>query len=113
MIDPYTDKEGNSYEKTQIIMWLGTSKTSPITRNYLDETHLSNNIALKRSIDGIKDQLREEQLRITTQIMAPELKEFTEILLSYVNNEISENEYNGLIEKPYNKLVKTLEEMSQ
>ena len=42
-----------------------------------------------------------------------ELQEYTEIYLSYVNNEISENEYNGLIEKPYNKLVKTLEEMSQ
>jgi hypothetical protein len=42
-----------------------------------------------------------------------ELQEFTEIFLSRVNNEISENEYNGLIEKPYNKLVKTLEEMSQ
>jgi hypothetical protein len=42
-----------------------------------------------------------------------ELQVFTSIYLSYVNNEISENEYNGLIEKPYNKLVKTLEEMSQ
>ena len=38
MKEPVSDKEGNSYEKTQIIMWLGTSKTSPITRNYLDET---------------------------------------------------------------------------
>jgi len=42
-----------------------------------------------------------------------ELKEFTEVLLSYVNNEIPENEYNELIEKSYNKLIKIVEEMNQ
>jgi hypothetical protein len=92
MINPVTDKEGNTYEKTQILEWITHNKTSPITRNYLDETHLSDNIALKRSINGIKDQLREEQLSITTQIMTPELKEFTEFyedikLNSYFHND--------------------------
>ena len=42
-----------------------------------------------------------------------ELQEFTEIYLSHVNNEISENEYNELIEKSLNKLIKTEKEMSQ
>jgi|APSaa5957512493_1039668.scaffolds.fasta_scaffold53725_2 hypothetical protein len=42
-----------------------------------------------------------------------ELQEVTEIHWSYVNNEISENEYNELIEKSFKKLIKTEEEMIQ
>ena len=42
-----------------------------------------------------------------------ELQGFTRIYLSYVNNEISENEYNELIEKSLKILIKTEKEMSQ
>ena len=78
MNNPVTDKEGNSYEKTEIIKWIEINKTSPVTRNYLDKTHLSDNLALKRSINNVKDQLHEDQLRIDSRISEIELKSFTD-----------------------------------
>ncbi len=80
MEDPVTDKEGNSYEKSQILQWLTHNKTSPITRNSLHEADLSDNPALKRSIESIKDQLQEDQLKIDSQISEKELKPFTDSL---------------------------------
>ena len=68
MLDPVTDNEGNSYEKSKIFEWISKKKTSPLTRNFLDETHLTENEALKRSIESIKDQLREDQLKIDTVV---------------------------------------------
>ena len=80
MEDPVTDKEGNSYEREQIMEWLKIKKNSPVTRNYLDETHLSENPALKRSIESVKEQLQEDQLHINTQLSEVELKPFTDTL---------------------------------
>ena len=80
MNDPVTDREGNSYEREKILEWLQIKKNSPITRNYLDETHLSENPALKRSIDSVKEQLQEDQLHIDSQLSEVELKPFTDSL---------------------------------
>ena len=43
MEDPVTDKEGNSYEKSQIEEWLKHKQTSPITRKPLYIIDLSPN----------------------------------------------------------------------
>ena len=80
MVYPVTDKEGNSYEREQIMEWIQSNKTSPITRNYLDESHLSPNLALKRSIEAVKDQLHVDQMRIDSQITDLELKPFQDCL---------------------------------
>ena len=60
--------------------WLKIKKNSPVTRNYLDETHLSENPALKRSIESVKEQLQEDHLHIDTQLSEVELKPFTDTL---------------------------------
>ena len=80
MNDPVTDKEGNTYEKLEILKWILRNKTSPITRNYLDKTHLTNNKALKRSIESIKDKIHSDQLKIDSQLASAELKQFTKCL---------------------------------
>tara|TARA_B100000214_G_C23971780_1_gene630537 strand:- start:96 stop:2414 length:2319 start_codon:yes stop_codon:yes gene_type:complete len=74
--EPVTDEEGNTYEKGKIIEWLERSKTSPITRAYLDISLLSDNISMKRSIQTIREKLQEEQLKIDARIVSPELKGF-------------------------------------
>lgn len=51
MIDPYIDKEGNSYEKKSIFRWLQTNATSPLTRTPLTIKDLIPNRALKDLID--------------------------------------------------------------
>jgi len=79
MVDPVTDKEGNSYEKSQIEEWLRHNQTSPITRNNLTVEDLSPNPALQRSIESIRDQLKEDQLRLATEELAPAIQKFTEI----------------------------------
>ena len=55
MTDPVIDNEGNSYEKLAIINWLENHSTSPITRNYLDKTHLKPNRALLDAIETYKN----------------------------------------------------------
>uniref|UniRef100_A0A6C0F4U2 U-box domain-containing protein n=1 Tax=viral metagenome TaxID=1070528 RepID=A0A6C0F4U2_9ZZZZ len=52
MRDPVVDKEGNSYERDDIMDWLQISRTSPITRNDLTPGDLVPNRALKDAIDA-------------------------------------------------------------
>jgi hypothetical protein len=66
--NPVTDHEGNSYEKSEILKWISTNKTSPLTRSYLDESLLHDDICLKRNIDSIREKLTEEQLKIDSRI---------------------------------------------
>lgn len=51
MSDPVVDREGCTYERSAILKWLRTNPTSPITRNALDESHLSTNFKVKECID--------------------------------------------------------------
>ena len=39
MLDPVMDREGNTYERTSIEQWLSGHNTSPITRNYLNNSN--------------------------------------------------------------------------
>lgn len=51
MKDPTVDNEGNSYEETAIKEWLRYNNSSPITRNFLEESHLKPNRSLKDAIE--------------------------------------------------------------
>ena len=51
MIEPVSDKYGHSYEKSELLRWLESSQTSPMTRGPLTIQDLSDNLSLKRSID--------------------------------------------------------------
>lgn len=50
-VDPVQDKEGNTYERACIELWLQSNRTSPITRNRLTVHDLSPNRALRNAID--------------------------------------------------------------
>ncbi len=52
MKDPYSDSDGNSYEKEAIFNWVNIHHTSPITRNPLTIDSLVPNRALKDLIDN-------------------------------------------------------------
>lgn len=54
MSEPVQDPEGNIYEKSEIIKWLKQIQISPITNNYLSDTQLIPNRALKDAIDDFK-----------------------------------------------------------
>ena len=56
MDNPVIDNDGNSYDKSSILEHLKRKKESPLTRNYMDETHLAPNRALKDAIDLWKSQ---------------------------------------------------------
>ena len=54
MKEPVIDNEGNSYDRDAIINWLQNNNTSPITRNYLHQSHLKPNRALADAIEIFK-----------------------------------------------------------
>ena len=97
MVDPISDPEGNSYEKSQITEWLRISKTSPITRSYLDTSLLKENIPLRKSIESIRDKLQEDQLKIDSQISESQMKPYVDSLDSiglntyYLDNKLFVN----------------------
>eukprot|EP01035_Chromulina_nebulosa_P019500 gene19500-25391_t len=51
MVDPVIDREGNTYERKQIVEWIKLHNSSPITRNPLTVTDLAPNRALKTAIE--------------------------------------------------------------
>lgn len=74
--DPVSDNAGHTYEKSSILRWLETKKESPITREYLNQSMLTDNTALKRSIDSIRDRLQRDQLKISSRIMEETLEPY-------------------------------------
>ena len=66
--EPLTDPEGHTYEESQILQWLSTNQTSPVTRSTLLPSQLKKNIAMKRSIESIRERLTEDQLRIDSRV---------------------------------------------
>ena len=66
--NPVSDPAGHTYERESIITWLSTKKESPITREYLDPSMLSDNTALKRSIDSIRDKIQSDQLKVDSRL---------------------------------------------
>ncbi len=51
MSDPYSDSDGNTYEKDSIFKWVNQYHNSPITRNPMSISSLTPNRALKELID--------------------------------------------------------------
>ena len=94
MLEPVSEPEGHTYEKSQILTWLSTSKTSPITRSPLKKEDLTDNIAMKRSIESIREKLTEDQLKIDSilseEVMAPYVSKIGELKLTsyYMNNQL-------------------------
>lgn len=50
MADPVSTCDGHSYERTSIAKWLQRNKTSPVTGDVLSTTNLTDNHALRNSI---------------------------------------------------------------
>ena len=71
--DPVSEPSGHTYERVSILTWLEKKKESPITREYLEESMLTENIGMKRSIVSIRDKLQSDQLKIDSQVMGEKL----------------------------------------
>ena len=80
MTDPVSEPDGHTYERSAIIKWLSKNNTSPMTRSILSVCALKPNIALKKSIDSIREKLSEEQLKIKSKLLDEDLKEFHKTL---------------------------------
>eukprot|EP00521_Asterionellopsis_glacialis_P014571 CAMPEP_0195293276 /NCGR_PEP_ID=MMETSP0707-20130614/12087_1 /TAXON_ID=33640 /ORGANISM="Asterionellopsis glacialis, Strain CCMP134" /LENGTH=289 /DNA_ID=CAMNT_0040353953 /DNA_START=202 /DNA_END=1071 /DNA_ORIENTATION=+ len=52
MMDPVLDREGNTFEREAVVAWLQKNKTSPISREPLNESMLVPNIALREMISS-------------------------------------------------------------
>ena len=97
MKEPVLGKDGHSYEKSEILRWLSQNSTSPMTREPLREEELVDNLPLKRSIEEIRDRLKEEQLKIESlvseEVMVPFISALDEIKLNsyYLDNKLFVN----------------------
>ena len=80
MVNPVSEPNGHSYEKESILRWLSTKEESPITREPLQESQLTDNIALRRSIETIREKLTEDQFKVDSRISELELKPFIDTL---------------------------------
>ena len=78
--DPVSEPSGHTYERDSIVRWLQTKKESPLTREYLDESKLTDNIAMKRSILSIRDKIQSDQLKIDSQVMDAKLSPYKDLL---------------------------------
>jgi len=56
MNDPVVGSDGRTYQRSSILEWFNHSKTSPFTRQYMDETHLIPNIDLRSQIQEALDK---------------------------------------------------------
>jgi len=80
LVDPVTDPAGHTYEKNSILKWLEVKNVSPLTQTPLYEQDLTDNIAMKRSIDSIRDKLQSDQLKVESTIMDTKLAPYKEKL---------------------------------
>lgn len=80
MNDPVTEPDGHTYERKAIMKWLSKNKTSPMSRSPLYEKDLFTNIPFKKTIDSMREKLSEDQLKIDSQLLDEDLKEFNDKL---------------------------------
>ena len=73
MSDPVSEPDGHTYERSAIIKWLSKNNTSPMTRGGLCVSALKENIALKKSIESIREKLTEEQLKNKSKLLEEDL----------------------------------------
>lgn len=88
MTEPVSEASGHTYEKDQIMRWLQTKQTSPMTNLPLHIADLTPNLAMKRSIESLRHKLHQDQLKIDSRIALHESKEFIDSL-----DEITVNTY--------------------
>lgn len=94
MVEPVSDPEGHTYEKSVILTWLSTKETSPLTRSPLKKRDLKDNLAMKRSIESIREKLTKDQLKIDSilseETMVPYVSKIGELKLTsyYMNNQL-------------------------
>ena len=97
MKEPVLGKDGHSYEKSEILRWLEGNSTSPMTREPLTADDLVDNLPLKRSIEEIRDRLKEEQLkvesRVSEEVMVPFISALDKMKLNsyYLDNKLFVN----------------------
>ncbi len=69
MVDPVTDLEGNSYERSAIEQWLSNHDTSPVTRGPLRRENLRENIAIRDSIRQMQEaRSRQAQAAVSAPV---------------------------------------------
>ena len=78
--DPVSESSGHTYERKSILKWLEVKNVSPLTQGPLYPDDLTDNIAMKRSIDSIRDKLQSDQLKIESKIMDTKLAPYKETL---------------------------------
>ena len=101
MVNPVMDLDGISYEEVAILKWLETKHISPLTRNPLLPTDLRKNLTLKNSIESIKDQISDSQLKIKSKIYTEENIEFVDSLKDIkLNSYYSDNQLMFNIKMP-------------
>jgi hypothetical protein len=71
MTDPVIDREGNTYERSAIMHWLQSNRTSPITRNPMSLADLVPNRALRQEIEASPAQPAQAQEPAPVHISAP------------------------------------------
>ena len=73
MEDPYIDTDGNSYERSAIMEWLGTRQISPITRRPLYPGNLVPNRGLKTLIEEFRNNgsFSETAVEVETSTAVP------------------------------------------
>jgi Mg-chelatase subunit ChlD len=72
MIEPYSDNDGNSYEKDAIFKWISERGISPITRNPMMIGDLRPNRALKDAIDEFMNQNKTKHAQPAEQSESPD-----------------------------------------
>ncbi len=82
MTDPVICPEGHTFERAAIEEWISKNPTNPITRRELQAFRLRPNRALKDSIDKIRSQINESNLKRVTSLSQQCSKEMLETLKS-------------------------------
>ena len=73
MYDPVLDHEGNTYERSALVQWLSHNRTSPISRQPLNERMILRNNALRETIHEVmgSDWVLEQGNRIELERSSP------------------------------------------
>ena len=80
LVEPVSEPSGHTYEKDSILQWLKIKNVSPLTKQPLEPSQLTDNLAMKRSIASIRDKIQEDQLKIDSRIVDEKLEPFKSVL---------------------------------
>jgi len=80
LVNPVSEPSGHTYEKDSILEWLKIKNESPLTKQPLHPSQLTDNLAIKRSIDSIRHKIQEDQLKIESRIVEERLEPFKSVL---------------------------------